>query len=55
MAKVTVSCHICDADCVVLHDLELPYSLDFCPFCGEHIGDDDFVFEDYDEDDIEEY
>lgn len=55
MAKVIVSCQICDADCVIRHDLEKPYSLDFCPFCGEHIGDDeDFVFSDYEDDDYEE-
>lgn len=38
--KIEVSCSLCDADFMVSHDLERPYRLMYCPFCGEPLHED---------------
>lgn len=49
--KLEISCPFCDADYVIKHNLNKPYSMDFCTFCGENINDNDelkFSEEEYD-------
>jgi len=40
--KIDVSCRFCDADYTIKHDLNPPYKMEFCAFCGEQI-DEDYV------------
>ncbi len=35
--KVDVYCFSCDANYIITHDLQLPYILHYCPFCGDEI------------------
>ena len=50
--KVVIVCSSCEAECIIKHDLEEPYIIGFCPFCGEELDND---LEDEVEYDEEEY
>lgn len=38
-SKVEISCDMCDAYFELIHDLEYPYEVNACPFCGEDLGE----------------
>jgi hypothetical protein len=50
--KVEMYCSSCDADYVIIHDLNRPYKIEFCSFCGEELYDDDMNMEEWEEDDL---
>lgn len=55
MEKIEISCSSCDADYTLQHDLDVPYMITFCIFCGEEI-DEEFLLEcltEYEESDYE--
>lgn len=52
--KVDISCSLCDADYSVNHDLERPYRIICCSFCGEQLFEDDLEVDDIFNDDIDE-
>jgi len=52
--KAIFSCPACGADYKVQHDLGDLYTIGFCMFCGEEVDDDDFDWDEWDEDDINE-
>ena len=52
--KAIFSCSACGADYKVQHDLGDLYTIGFCMFCGEEVDDDDFDWDGWDEDDINE-
>ena len=39
MKKIVV-CSSCEAECTIRYDLEEPYMMGFCPFCGEELEED---------------
>ena len=59
MKKTIVSCDTCSAECTILFEVEKPFKISFCPFCGEVIekdlewgdqwGEFDDEFDDYEE------
>jgi len=51
--KVEIYCPNCEADFFIIHNLDKPYRIEFCSFCGEEVVDDeDMNAEDWDEDEI---
>lgn len=50
MERVKISCVSCSAEYTIHHDLEEPYVLTFCDFCGEEIEEELLWIEDYDDD-----
>ena len=40
MEKIEVVCSICDAGYKIYHDLDEPYVLSFCAFCGEGVDEE---------------
>lgn len=49
MNKVQVSCSYCDADYKIFHDLDEPYIVMFCAFCGEAMDEELIDWEEDDE------
>ena len=49
--KIVIFCSYCEAECIIKHDLEEPYIIGFCPFCGEEL-DEENIDEIEDEDTI---
>ncbi len=41
MEKLEIFCQECDAVYAVEHDLDIPYEVKFCKFCGEELDTDD--------------
>ena len=40
MEKITLSCSACDAEYTISHNLDEPYAVSVCPFCGEEIEEE---------------
>ena len=38
--KIIFYCSQCEADYNIKHDLEEPYIIQYCPFCGEQIDEE---------------
>ena len=38
--KIVIFCSSCEASCNIEHELEEPYILGFCPFCGEELDEE---------------
>ena len=38
--KIVIFCSSCEAECIIKHDLEEPYIIGFCPFCGEELDEE---------------
>ena len=38
--KIVIFCSSCEASCNIKHELEEPYILGFCPFCGEELDEE---------------
>ena len=45
MEKIEVFCTSCDADFKLYHNLDEPYVLTFCAFCGEEIEEEELDVE----------
>jgi NMD protein affecting ribosome stability and mRNA decay len=51
--KVEMYCSSCDADYIIIHNLNRPYKIKFCSFCGEELFDEeDMNIEEWEEDEI---
>ena len=51
--KIVIFCSSCEAECIIKHDLEEPYIIGFCPFCGEELDNDMEDEVEYDEEEYE--
>ena len=48
MKKIEIFCQDCDATFEIIHDLNNPYIITYCPFCGTELQEDDDIIEDED-------
>jgi len=56
MEKIEVSCQSCQADFIINHDLYSPYKVQYCPFCGDMLDDEDLEIADhYQDEEFESY